>query len=89
MVNDLSHLAQKVGSYMSSRTNTIFFIHLSKILKHKKVMYYRLVLSIRAIKIEFYYVQVTIASNRLEYEGYTILIPAQLSTIKIYLNSTI
>ena len=43
LANDLGKLAQGVGHRTPKGTNTIFYIHPSKIPKHKKVSYCRLV----------------------------------------------
>lgn len=84
MANDLGRLAQGVSLRMRSRTNTIFFMHPSNILQHKKAAYRRLVLSIRPLKSEAHRVRVTVGGNRLEYEDSTASIPAQLSTVKMH-----
>ena len=47
LTNDLSKPAQGVGRRTPKGTNTIFYIHPSKIPKHKKVSYFRLVTAIR------------------------------------------
>jgi len=74
---------------MKKGTNTIFFIHPSKILKGKKSAYCKLVSSIRPLKSEVNRVRVTIGGDHLDYEGFTSTVPATLTTVKIYLNSVI
>jgi len=74
---------------MPTGTNTLFFIHPSKILRHKKVTYVRLVASLQLRKVEKRHVCVTIGGDRLEYNGKTVTVPATLTTVKIHLNSTI
>jgi len=74
---------------MPTGTNTLFFIHPSKIPRYKKVTYVRLVASLQLRKVEKRHVRVTIGGDRLEYNGKTATVPATLITIKIHLNSTI
>ena len=52
LANDLGRLAQGVGTRMKKGTNTMFFIHPSKIPKDKKSTYCKLVASIRPLKTE-------------------------------------
>lgn len=89
MANDLGRLDQGFGTRMKTSTNTIFFIHPSKIPSNKKVTYCQLVSTIRPLKSEVHWVRVTIGRDRLEYDGDTTSVPAQLSSVKVYLNSTI
>ena len=74
---------------MKKGTNTIFFIHPSKIPKGKKSAYCKLVSSIRPLKSEVNRVRVTIGGDHLDYEGFTSTVPAILTTVKIHLNSVI
>ena len=74
---------------MKTGTNTIFFMHPSKIPKNKKVTYCRIVSTIRPLKSEVHRVRVTVGGDRLDYDGNTSAVPAQLSTVKVHLNSTI
>ena len=89
MANDLGRLAQGVGTRMKTGTNTIFFMHPSKIPKNKKVTYCRIVSTIRPLKSEVHRVRATVGGDRLDYDGNTSAVPAQLSTVKVHLNSTI
>ena len=89
LANDIGRLAQGVGTRMKSGTNTIFFMHPSKIPKGKKVTYVKLVSTIRPLKEEVNRVRVTVGGDRLEYNGFTNTVPAALSTVKVHLNSTI
>ena len=74
---------------MQKGTNTIFFIHPSKIPKDKKSAYCKLVASIQPLKTEVNRVRVTIGGDYLDYDGFKSAIPATLSTVKIHLNSVI
>ena len=87
--NDLGKLAQGVGTRMYRGINTIFFINPSEMSKGKKSAYYKLVVSIRPLKEEKNRISVTIDRDRLEYEGNKLIVPATLTTIKIYLNSVV
>ena len=89
MANDLGRLAQGVGTRMKTGTNTIFFIHPSKIPKNKKVTYCRIVSPIRPLKLEVHRMRVTVEGDHLDYDSNTSAVPAQLYTVKLYLNSTI
>jgi hypothetical protein len=63
--NDLGRLAQGVGTRMISGTNTVFFVHPSKIPDGKKVTYAKLVADLRPLKDETHIVRVTIGGTNL------------------------
>ena len=63
LANDLGRLAQGVGTRMPTGNNTIFFVHPSEILLHKKVTYERLVIDIRPLKNEKLRVRLTVGAT--------------------------
>ena len=87
--NDLGRLAQGVGTRMKSGTNTVFFVHPSKIPKDKKVTYAKLVADLRPLKKETHRVRVTLGGDKLPYEGPTATQSASLVLVKTHLNSVI
>ena len=89
LANDFGRLAQGVGTRMKSGTNTIFFVHPSKIPQHKKVTYARLVADLRPLKSEVHRVRVTIGGDKLTYEGPTSTSSASLVLVKTHLNSVV
>ena len=89
LTNDLGILAQGIGTRMKTGINRIKFIHPKHILAGKKVTYYKLVASIRPLKVEKNRVRVTIGGDRLDNNRNKSTIPATLTMIKIHLNSTI
>ena len=74
---------------MPSGTNTIFYIHLSKIPKHKKFSYCHLVADLRSLKKETHCVRGTVGGDRLQYIGNCSTDCASLTLVKSHLNSTI
>ena len=62
--NDLGRLAQGVGTRMRTGTNTVFFVHPSKIPEGKKVTYAKLVADLRPLKEETHRVRVTIGGGQ-------------------------
>ena len=74
---------------MKSGTNTIFFIHLSKIPKEKKATCVKLVSRIRSLKEEVNRVRVTVGEDQLGYDGFINTVLATLSMVKCNLNSII
>ena len=89
LANDLGKLAQGVGRCTPKGMNTIFYIHPSKIPKHKKVSYCRLVAVLQPKKSETHRVRVTVGADRLEYDGNCSTYCAGLVLVKTHLNSTI
>ena len=87
--NDLGRLAQGVGTRMKSGTNTVFFVHPSKIPDSKKVTYANLVADLRPLKEEPHRVRVTIGGDKLMYEGPTATHSASLELVKTHLNSVV
>ena len=63
LANDLRRLAQGVGTRIPTGNNTIFFVHPSEILLHKKVTYERLVIDIRPLKNEKLRVRLTVGAT--------------------------
>jgi len=89
LANYIGRLAQGISIRMKTGTNTIFFIHPSKIPKERKSAYYKLVSSIRLLKTEINRVRVTIGGDCLDYDRFKSTISTTLTTIKIHLNSVV
>ena len=90
LANDLGRLAQGVGTRMKQGTNTISFMHQIIIPKNKKITHVKLVSAIRPLKEEVNRrVIVAVEGDRLEHNGFTHTVPADISAVKIHLNSTI
>ena len=82
MYNELGRLAQGYGDIKGK--DTIFFIPKSKVPKHKKVTYTRIVSAIRPQKSEKHRVRLTIGSNLISYAGTTSTPTAAITTIKAH-----
>ena len=89
LANDLSRLAQGVGTRMTTGTNTFFLIRRCKIPAIRKVTYSQLVASIRYHKTETHRVRVTVGDKELDFTGVTTTSYASLTTTKCLLNSTV
>ena len=86
LVNDFGRLTQGVIDRMPTGNSTIFFIHSSEILAHKKVTYSRLVVDIRPLKEEKYRVRITVGGDKLDLCGDASSVAASLATVKLLLN---
>ena len=86
--NDIGRLAQGVGNHVKG-TNTIFFIHKSKVPGGKRVTYGRIVVSIRPEKAETHQVSITVGGDKISYDGPTATQCTSLITTKILLNSVV
>ena len=86
--NDIGRLAQGVGNRVKG-TNTIFFVHHSKVPEGKQVTYGRIVVSIRPNKDETHQVRITVGGDNLSYDGPTAIQCARLITTNILLNSVV
>lgn len=72
-----------------SSTNTIYFIHPTSIPTNKAITYGRIVVDIKPNKQETHRTRLTVGGNRLEYFVATYNPTADITTIKILLNSII
>ena len=89
LANDLGRLAQGIGKRILSRTNIIIFIKHSDLPANRKVLYVRLLESIRPNKTETHIVRVTTGGDIIDYPWITSTGTASLTTTKILLNSVI
>ena len=85
--NELGRLAQGIRDI--DGTNTIFFIPKHKVPAHKKVSYGRIVCEIRPQKKEKERTRLTVGGDKLDYDGPTTTETADITTVKVLLNSTI
>ena len=84
-------LAQGLGpnSHMPKGTDTIFFIPFDKILKDRKATYIHVVCANRPEKLEPHCVRWTAGSNLVDYPGDVSTKTADITTVKILLNSVL
>lgn len=87
--NELGRLAQGLPSQIIKGTNTITFIHHTTIPVNKTVTYGRIVTAIRHNKKETHRTCLTVGGYRLPYNDNTYTETADLTTIKMLLNSVI
>jgi len=73
----------------STGTKTISFITRSKLPKHKKATYLRVVSNYRPSKADPYLVRWTVGGNKIEYAGDTSTPTADLTTAKLVFNSVV
>jgi len=73
----------------STGTKTISFIARSKLPKHKKATYLRVVSNYRSSKADPYRVRWTVGGNKIEYAGDTSMPTADLTTAKLVFNSVV
>jgi hypothetical protein len=73
----------------STGTQTISFIARSKLPKHKKATYLRVVSNYRPSKADPYRVRWTVGGNKIEYAGDTSTPTADLTTAKLVFNSVV
>ena len=87
--NEFGRLAQGLSDNRVEPTNTIFFIPLSKVPKHKRPTYARFVCSYRPQKSEPYHTCITVGGNLIDYPGNLSMKVANMTTFKILVNSTL
>ena len=87
MCRELGRLSQGYGE--TKETNTIFFIPRSKVPVGGKVTYITIVCTHKPSKSNPERVQLCVGGDRLEYNGNICTPTADLTTVKIILNSTI
>jgi hypothetical protein len=88
---EFARLAQGLGpgSNMPEGTNTLFFIHPSKIPSGRSATYLRIVCADRPEKAQPRRVRHTLGGDRIDYPGNTSTKTADLTTAKVLINSTI
>ena len=86
--NEFGRLAQGVGGRIEG-TNTIFFIHPSKIPKTRTATYARFVCDYRPQKTEKERTRITVGGNLINYPGDVSTRTADITTAKLLFNSTI
>ena len=87
--NELGRLATGLPSCNIDGTNTIEFIHPSSVPPHRMVTYVRIVVDIKPHKAEKHRTRLTVGGNLLKYTDSTFTPTADLTTIKLLLNSKI
>ncbi len=89
--DEISRMFQGLGpdSYMPTGTNTLWFIPQSKVPKHKKPTYIRVVCADRPEKTNPRRVRWTAGGDRVDYPGNKTTKTADLTTAKIMFNSVI
>ena len=85
--NELGRLAQGIRGIKG--TDRISFIHHSEVPKYKKAAYARIVCSIGPNKKETHRTSITIGGNTLQYGGNTSAPTADLTTLKLLINSVV
>ncbi len=79
----------RVGGDDVIGTNTIFFIHPSQLPKGRKATYLRVCADYRPQKADPYQIRWTVGGDKLDYPGIVSTPTAELTTVKLHLNSTI
>ena len=89
MTDEFGRLCQGHGPSMPTGTDTMFFIHKSKVPRHKKPTYIRVVTAYRPEKAKPKRVRITVGGDRIDYDGNVSTKTADLAVVKIHLNSVI
>jgi hypothetical protein len=87
--DEFGRLCQGHGTAMPSGTDTMFFIPVSAIPRGKKATYLRIVAALRPEKANPRRVRFTVGGDRITYDGNVSTKTADLSTVKIVLNSVV
>ena len=87
--DEFGRLLNGHGENMPTGTETMFFIHPSKIPKHKKPTYMRIVAAYRPEKKDPYRVRFTCGGDRIEYFGDVSTKTADMTTVKCLINDTL
>jgi hypothetical protein len=87
--NEIGRLAEGVQPHMPTGTETMHFIHHDKIPNGCRATYLKIVASYRPHKAEAERVRFTCGGDRIEYKGKVSTAAAELTTVKLLLNSTI
>ena len=87
--DEFGRLLNGHGDKMPKGTETMFFIHPSKIPKNKKPTYMRIVAAYRPEKKEPYRVRFTCGGDRIDYVGDVSTKTADITTVKLLINDTL
>ena len=87
--NEFGRLTQGLLDNRAAATNTIFFIPINKIPRHKRPTYARFVCSFRPQKPEPYPTRLTVGGNLIDYPGNLSMKVADMTTFKILVNNTL
>ena len=87
--NEISPLAQGVGTRMPSGTNTIFFIPKYKVAVVRTVTYGRIVAEIRPQKVETHRTRLTVGGNLINFSGDVAPPTVDLITAKLIFSSVL
>lgn len=86
--NEFGRLMQGVGGRLPG-TDTLFFIHRKEVPKDRRATYARFVCQIRPQKAETNRVRMTVGGNLIDYPGDKSTRTADITTVKLLVNSTI
>ena len=87
--NEFGRLAQGLPDNRVDATNTIFFIPITKVPRHKRPTYARFICSFCPQKPEPYRTRITVGGNLIDYPGNLSMKVADMTTFKILVNSTL
>ena len=87
--SELGCLAQGVRDHLSTGIKTYFLIRRSLVHRRQKVTYGRIVVEIQPMKAETHRTCLTVGVNLINYTGYVSTPMADLTTLKVFLNSNI
>ena len=87
--NEFGRLAQGLPDNRVAATNTIFFIPITKVPRHKRPTYAQFVCSFRPQKPELYRTRLTIGGNLIDYPGNLSMKVVDMTTFKILVNITL
>ena len=87
--NEFGRLAQGLPDNRVDATNTIFFIPITEVPRHKCPTYARFVCSFRPQKPEPYRTRITVSGNLIDYPGNLSMKVADMTMFKILVNSTL
>ena len=87
--NEFGRLAQGLPDNRVDATNTIFFIPITKVPRHKRPTYARFICSFRPQKPEPYRTRITVGGNLIDYPSNLSMKVADMTTFKILVNSTL
>jgi hypothetical protein len=85
--NEVGRVCQGIRDI--AETNTAFFVGLTSIPKDRKITYSKLFCEFKPNKTEKHRVRLTVGGDRLDYSSDTAISTADITTIKILINSTL
>lgn len=89
MSKELARLSQGRAQGDVVGTNTVIWQHPEELPAHKKPTYMRICANYRPQKKDPYRIRCTVGGNLIDYPGYTYAPTCELSTFKLFVNSTI